>query len=413
MVLFLDWDTISDVSNNGTGIVGDIARQVRGGVCALYRDHPGFMTSGLSGLPGQIARGVADGVCGYNPSNLPPPPTVPFTGGQCKCTSYEVLYRYRERGSSDPFIESRREYAGRLYGITYSSPSGSPGYWMQYKECTAGEENSALLYDPLLLGEPEDNELEIIQVSPLNGGSNSCGNPAPTYPPDTYNPPPGGTSGDITVTYNDGTDFTFPVVYAPIGLDFNFNVDVGGVTFKLDLGGITISPTVNINTGDIVNGGGGDLGDITNTINNISNTVNSTSSSVTSISQTTNNISSTVNNIDIKIPPPLKPPDTYITINPPPAPADKKEVEFLKWVCITLTQRPKKGVIQSGDGAPDWMAAGWFEWLTRDDGALPRQPIHFDHSCYPTPVGVPVTGYAYTLTNGAEGYATIYVEQVQ
>ncbi|MEG3882264.1 hypothetical protein QT972_33455, partial [Microcoleus sp. herbarium7] len=72
-------------------------------------------------------------------------------------------------------------------------------------------------------------------------------------------------------------------------------------------------------------------------------------------------------------------------------------------VTIVLTVLPRKGQWGGGSGAPDKQIAGWFAWKVDGYGYLSQEPINYQQSTYIRPANV--SGYAYTLTNSAKGFA--------
>lgn len=76
-------------------------------------------------------------------------------------------------------------------------------------------------------------------------------------------------------------------------------------------------------------------------------------------------------------------------------------------VSIVITQRPRKQLWGGGGNAPDKLIAGWFAWKVRDGGWSVQQPINYEKSTFIRPAQS--DEYAYTLTNGAKGFAIEHV----
>ena len=72
-------------------------------------------------------------------------------------------------------------------------------------------------------------------------------------------------------------------------------------------------------------------------------------------------------------------------------------------VTIVLTVLPVKAQWGGGQGAPDKQIAGWFAWKVDGYGYLAQQNINYQQSTFIRPANV--SGYAYTLTNSARGFA--------
>jgi hypothetical protein len=158
-------------------------------------------------------------------------------------------------------------------------------------------------------------------------------------------------------------------------------------------------------------------------INNSTNAIiNSISSSNVSLSAQLQAIASLVGiiNVNAKLaleaalrlelrpdcPPPILPPgdpDTDDVVKPEePKQGGNPKIQA---VTIVLTQLPVKrqwGGDNQGN-IPDKEIAGWFEWKYAGYGYSPLQQINFQKSTFVRPPNV--SGYAYTLTNHAKGYA--------
>ena len=97
--------------------------------------------------------------------------------------------------------------------------------------------------------------------------------------------------------------------------------------------------------------------------------------------------------------------------NPPPPdkPEDnggkgsKPKVTYLE---IVLTKLPNKA--QFGNSGETVFFAGWVAFRFESGGYTERQQINFQRSLFIAPAGS--SGYTYTLTNGAKGYALVYTQ---
>jgi hypothetical protein len=76
-------------------------------------------------------------------------------------------------------------------------------------------------------------------------------------------------------------------------------------------------------------------------------------------------------------------------------------------VTIKLTRLPAKGQWGGGANIPDKQIAGWFEWKYNGWGYKSVEQINFETSTFVRPPYV--SGYAYTLTNGAKGFAIEHI----
>lgn len=383
----------------GTADFADkLAETVRGFACNLWNNFPDQITQNRN-LASSFARGVMTAAC--TPNN-PPPPTEPFTGGQCDQIQYLIRVEFRPTptdpfslqtlGAGNPFFgpiqslqlrfdsnfQPANDEAGfpeidgtspnrgdfRLFSVETNPTTGEPQERLtQFGFNTPGQTGTA----------------RFVEIVRLDGQPDNCGNPPPIYPP--TNPTSNDYTTIITINNDDGTTVNFPLTYIPITNNFPLNFDLGGISISLDLGG------VNFNfDGRRPNGDPEPLGDGQETP-----------------------VPTPLDDLDRNFPAPRQPtpnPDDYE--EEPRTPTDPKEETIgddVAFVKVTLTQIPSNAKQQWGDGAPDVIYAGWFEFQAGGH-YFPRQPIHFENSIFVPPRGV--IGYAYTLYNGFNGFATIY-----
>lgn len=375
--------------------------------CGLYRDYPGAF---VGRNPSAFARGLMDTLCNDRPPGLPPPPTSPFFGGQCP-VQYNVLvfFRIRDKRSSDPAIVVRRivRLAGKIYGTSVVPVVATNGTSL------------GVLSDPTVNGVPTFTEVDsqgsfyevvehkIESVERVDGQPDNCGSPPSSYPPSEI--PDSRRTGVVTNVYNDGSDFTIPLVYAPVSFSAPLTVNVGGVNFKFDFGGVTIGGGSGDSIGTINNIAGNvtkisndtdiirnDTDIIRNDTNVINNTVNKTEGDVTNLGNTINVVNTFISNAPL--------PPEQIQEEPPSEEPEKEGVSNLFAVRLKLTQIPINSKQQFGVGAPNVLYAGWFEFK-RGTFCFPREPIAFQEAIFRSPVGA--DGYAFTLYVGYKGEASV------
>ena len=373
--------------------------------CGLYRAQPGaLIPTPFSDLLHQIW----DGFCGdppRDPSNLPPPATEPFQGGQC-CNSYYTTYGIvNYTGDLNP---SERTFIsdspGTVTGVFDElTTDGSARVYFLIRTLCNGTQ---LRTDLFSISVTVPNVVVKITRVEVTRGLDNCGNPPKNYPPSPPPPPGGFTSPPTPITFNDNTtnnyifNFTPPAApskpaLAPPPVVINFTNASLNADFKIP---------ITFNFDGTINFGGGGTGynqDDRDKINNINNTTNNTNNSVTNINNSTSQIKTDINNfVNVVNNQPPKPEDFN-----PPKPAvlpGTYEADYLAAVEITLTSYPKNIRSQEGGDAPDVLYAGWFEFM-RAGKALPREPIHFEKGVFVAPTGV--DGYAFTLYTGVEGKA--------
>lgn len=367
--------------------------------CSLYKAYPGAVI----GNPAYSAlRGLYDSLCSGRPSGLPAPPSSPFNGGQCNCVGYYVSYSITNSAGTNTF---QAYLVGKIGGILKEPNNNVNAPWrysITYYPCSGGQPTGQVGKLGIYTGGAQDNVI-ITGVSRADGQADNCGNPPVQYP--NVIPPSGYTNGTGNITYNDGASLTVPLVFAPIVTDVElnprFNVDVGGIKLQFDLGGVKF---------DLGNGNS-DPALPPDRFNDQADNYGRLSGQIQDVRNVENDILDKINtgggNTTPPPPPAATPPDSDPNLEPdqkqPDDPKNESGVTKLKWVKIVLTKLPDK--VQFGDGAPNCYFAGWFEFKS-GASCYSREQVNFQTSLFLAPPGA--DGYAYTLTNGAEGYAVVY-----
>lgn len=401
---FIPWGDINSGAAQLGGLAGNAIGAAKNGFCDLYRRYPDWALGGgrLNNPGSSFLRGMWDTICEPPPGDppLPSPQEQPFQGGQCSCTTYTVSYRVTiQQPPFDPYeAEDAVDVPGRVIGgRVYTTPDGGEAYGVEYFRCEGGVETGEVALQQVGFGFTQGSVS--FQILGISGDPNNCGDPPPGWKPgDRRIPPPEETNRDIPIPDSNGNNFTLPFVFAPINIDGTANINIDGVDVNIGFDGISFNPEFNFPKPNEPNKPPENRpprGDCCDIIRDIRDKVDE--------------IDDVVN--DPPPPKPPKPPSPPELVERPRDPSDPPEetTPGVKYVNIVITRRPTAVTQQSGAGAPDWFAAGWFEWKVQD-GYLPRQPIHFDNNWYAVPENAEVTGYGYTLTNGAQGYAVVYEE---
>lgn len=376
------------------GVFTDLVQSARDFACELYRLQPGPL------IPNPVSDAlqmVWNDLCENHPPGLPPPPSAPFQGGQCCASRYEVYGYITFPNNPDNGVEQRLSInsIGTVAGIVKSLTGGGRSNLYQLKRVRC--DGSIEFRDVLSVGINEVPQgVTISRVVPQYGDPDNCGDLPPEYPPGPSPPPDGFTSPPVVISLPDGSNKTVnfnitpqyynvrPIINMPDIVvnvkDPKFNMPI---TFKFG-GDVEVGPP-SIPPVELPP-------DVVNTINNIENNTNN-------INNTTNNTNNTINNIFN--PTPLDThPDVEKHDSPIGAGKEEKE-EGLLGILLSLTKLPDKMQV----GSPSIYFAGWISF-ERDEGYLPREQINFQQSFFLAPPGA--TGYTITLTNGAEGVATVY-----
>jgi len=393
-------------AGRGAGdFAGKIADAAADFACGLYKNYPGAVIG--NPIDGAL-RGLYDSLCKNRSPGLPPAPTPQLNAGQCKCVFYDVSYT---QVSSSGSQQTTGTVLGPIKGVRRVYDATFPGLYtvvLTASECANGEPTGTL---DIPIGAGSDDGTSYVNIDGIvrsDGQPDNCGSSDPAYPLDTYNPPPGWNSGTGSVTYNDGTDFSFPLVYAPItptlSLNPKINVTVNAnIKLQFDLGGVKI-----------------DLGNGNESPSLPRDRFNDPSDDFDRIGRAIDDLGDKIDNLPGGggeggsptpcEPPQATPPEDDPKLEPKPKteddPKEESGVEKLRWVKIVLTSFPDK--MHYGNGAPNCYFAGWIEFKSKG-ACFPREQINFQTSLFLAPPGA--DGYAYTLTNGARGYAIVFKEK--
>lgn len=382
-------DLAASAGQNTGDFFKDFANGVADSVCSLYRSYPGAFSGdplGLFPAAGRFTRGIWDSLCGPRPGGLPlPPPPPSFVGAQCDGVLYEFNATAGFTGSENGVGVQITAYGPvrRVYFDTDST-----GDYVAF-ECrgiyAGGNPNTGLrplgVYrSGLSQFAGTFDRVAIRSVVRIDGGPDNCGDPPsqgyPLPPPGVIPPSifipvpyPNGQSDapSIRVDLPDFNQFNFPVTFkVDLGnpeFNFNFDIDVGGVSFG--------SP----GAGD---DGAGDSYEYPDWFPRFF----------------------TPPNPDLD--PDVESRDGPVGAGPPP----QQDKEGLKWVRVELTKFPDKA--QFAPSGNNVYFGGWIAFRKGID-TLPRQQINFASSLFRVPDGA--DGYEVVYTNGAEGKITEYVDK--
>ena len=409
---YISWGDVQTAGYQYGTLFGNAVKKVQSGVCDLYRRYPSWSTAGtLPGSPAEMAsRGFYDSVCGKDPGGLPPPPTPPFSGGQCDCLLYNVTFERRNYSSSGAVTvntSTAMNVPGKIRGIEKVVLStGNVSY-----RILAG--SPACPYNGFVVSNTSpSSDCFIKTVVRSNGASDVCGNPPVDWNPLSKGSPPSSeTTKTEPISDSGGNTFPIVVIYAPITPTLNVNVDVGGINFKLDLGGVEINPEININ-GTVEPGQPPATSnpDLSEEVEQLKELLEENAQKQLEQNEDLDQIKEDLEELKREQEKQKQPEVDEENKEEPPEEKEENEEDRddLVAVRIILTERPNKGTVQSGGAAPDWMAAGWFEWKLKPGSYHPRSPIHFDDNIYYVIPGVITVGYAFTLTNGAKARVILY-----
>lgn len=420
----LDMVSFSELLSKAGTATGDFlvdaGNAIAENYCGLYRDYPHFIVGSSIDPVQPFRRALADSLCNGRQPGLPNPPAPPFSGGQCECVRYvvNVLVEFYEEGNFIQSINPSPILFGKI-GATRVIPSTNEGNAILQVSCQGsvecGEQEWFNLVESGLFLPPYNYRIASFNVTRFDAGVDNCGDPDPDFPlavpppsslkpPVSYTPPSGAPNINIPVVFVPVTNNLNIPVSLDLDVDFNFNFNPEGLNFDFGNGGSGDGFTPADR--DALTQAGNNAANAANNAGAAKNAAEGAGDAANAAKDAANAAKDAAERADKNTAPPPKPDsDDLDKTDKSPDDNNRDNVEDLVWVKINLTQLPFDNKQQFGEGAPNVYYAGWFEWKA-SGVPLPRQPINFSSSLFLAPKGV--NGYAYTLTSGAEGYASEY-----
>lgn len=393
-----------------------VAIAARDFACDLNSRYPGWASTGA--LPGSPAdtwtQAFWQDVCGGSAHPPPTPSVRGVNGGQCSAW-YNVtgFIKYK---NVDP-VTIHTVAHGKIGGLTVYKEGNQSIYAI-----VGTDENGNSTYYPFGVGwtDPEQiKDLEDIGITSVvrqDGQSDNCGEGSPyQYPPVTYRDPPDSDRNKSlpvplpTNPNNKNWKFSVPLFF--IENNFNFKVDVGGVTVKFDLGGVKIDLGNKNGNGDpgSFDGSGNNFPTDYATKNDVAGAKNSADAAKNAADGAKTSADGAKKAADDAARNKSTDPRNdssqqdkeYDTEDDP---KNRDGIDRLLYVDVTLSQIPKNAKKQWGGGSLDIIYAGWFEFKSKGK-PLPRQPIHYTQSRFQAPIGA--DGFAYTVYEGFKSFHTV------
>jgi hypothetical protein len=247
--------TFSELASDlGTGTADglrNIANTAANFVCDAYKNYS-EVTTGFSDPTGIGAfnNALFSRLCSPRNKNPASPPAVPFTGGQCVGSSYNVTFTYTSPGVAGgaPQNGYRNYVPGPIGGMKQRFVTGTSSYSYGISCGVNGTYPNGMI--EVVQGMPASVEPVTITVTgvTLASGSNNCGNPPAQYPNVSPNGPAFSTTTNVNV--GGGAIIAVPILFAPVlvkanaFIDAQANVKVGPFQVVFDAGGVNIYPNV-------------------------------------------------------------------------------------------------------------------------------------------------------------------------
>lgn len=228
-----------------TGLNKGVIEATKSVMCPLYKNYPGYMTGQNFGSPlADASDALFQQVC--NTPENPPPERLPpgFNGGNCVNVKYRVNFigntgQGQFSGFSDVF--------GPVQGISkenITNPQGQPALNF-FLIGGINPDNGVRDKVSLVFNAPPDSFYTITSVTTPFGGTDNCGNTPNRFP--IITPPDVALNLNVPVTLAPNLTVNAPVtVFAPFN-NFAPSLKLGDFNIDFDLGGIKISPNIDIN----------------------------------------------------------------------------------------------------------------------------------------------------------------------
>ena len=245
-------DFISQSADVSKSIMVKVAEETKKSVCEIFYASPGAFLTDI-GTVNELLNGqrlLMDTLCNDS-QKTPPPPSPPFSGGQCACQDYRISFQTQVENNTPSQVVTfvTKGPIGKVQ-IKPGDPS-ILGF-------SRGAPACPLSYFPIFSGNAQEIGAGRFRVlnfsaSPIDGQSDICPSLPPSYPQPFV--PPGAL--DRTVNFPVSPTINAPVsvkivpTFIPVVNIFRpeLNVDVGGIRVNVSLGGFTFSPNVALPVG--------------------------------------------------------------------------------------------------------------------------------------------------------------------
>ena len=241
-------DATSYVGSGIPAVAGAIADATRSAWCNLYEKAPGFATGEMFGNPiAPYNDGLLDAMC--RPLNkLPPQRSKPFNGGQCTCDFYTMNWRLTGASFPGGVNGDSLVQAPVQSPITVTRVNSNGDTVVDIYVPNGGGVCGAVRRADITGNASPDSRVQILSVVRQGGLPDNCGELAPTYP--RYQPPLADIDFNANLQVTPVFNINAPVrIFAPI-TNLRPQLKIGDFNTTLDLGGITIDLSPNINPGN-------------------------------------------------------------------------------------------------------------------------------------------------------------------
>lgn len=228
--------------------MGSAVDAARGFLCDLRQKYPNYLegTAPYDALA-SLRNGVWNNICPNAPQPVPNNPP-PWSGDTCACISYKIKFRVTRAGATISEGDTIA-FTGPFYGLEVVPGSGTvESTYVRHGVCSGGVWTGTSRF--LVLSAGNTDKFNVLSVVRQDGASN-CPIPRPTPVPPPTAPTPTDQNRSAPITISPGVQIAVPIILVKPIINTlikpEFEVNVGPVNVKFDLGGVTIdiSPSYN------------------------------------------------------------------------------------------------------------------------------------------------------------------------
>lgn len=368
--------------------LGDALHNASNFACQLHYNTPGVVFD-----VSPFNRELWKEFCKDRPSGLPPPPVLPFTGGQCPAV-YQPFVTFSYEGLSGTDRFNFPLLWGEIASIqAVPVASGERGPYGPYFDiifvskgnANSPRQNSFVTTRVDRFG--SFKKAEKIEVVRQDGLADNCGNASVGIEPVVLPVSRRTTNINVVSVDKSTTNVITAIVEFPsTSVDFNLSVPlrvtIDGRQFHLNVDGwYTGFPSPSVSLPDVEK----------------------------VLSDNVLQFEGTLNQYFAPINPSIN--NNLVLVSPSAGKkkgGEEKDIPGAQWLVWDLTRLPDKA--QYGENSPTVYFAGWFSFY-KEGRCMERRQINYERGIVRFPDGA--DGYGYTFTNGAEGDVSVYKEKPQ
>lgn len=232
LLVLIPYERLNDAGYQAGTAVGNLVREAGKFACNVMRNFPTWASRGVPFFPG-YNQGFFESIC-TDPPLAPQIPAPPFQGGQCPIV-YDVTH---DALSGANLVVQTNRLNGPIYGIVITGvgEGNTVGYGIRH----GTNQILGLGFVTVEAWRDAGGIPKIYSVVPVNG-SDECGDPPPTLPPELPTPPEISNAIDVSIAPN--VTINIPIVYIRPSLDVDLNLNI---PVEINLAPTVHLPSINI-----------------------------------------------------------------------------------------------------------------------------------------------------------------------